>query len=95
MAIEKLTPELASELGVRSTAGAVVVRIARSAPAYEAGLQSGDVVVGFNGQPVDEPSQLSRLVADAKIGSIATLKVIREGRTIELRVPIVSNARRR
>ena len=35
----------------------------------------------FNGQPVDDPSQFYRLVADARIGSTATVRVLREGRS--------------
>jgi len=93
--VEKLTPELARELGMNSTAGALVARISQTSEAYRAGLQPGDVIVEFNGQAVDDPSQLSRMVMDAKIGTTATLKVLRDGRTIAVKVPIVSNARKR
>jgi len=93
--VEKLTPELARELGMNSTAGALVARISQTSEAYRAGLQPGDVIVEFNGQPVDDPSQLSRMVMDAKIGTTATLKVLRDGRTIAVKVPIVSSARKR
>ena len=93
--VEKLTPELARELGMNSTAGALVARISQTSEAYRAGLQPGDVIVEFNGQPVDDPSELSRMVMDAKIGTAATLKVLRDGRTIAVKVPIVLNARKR
>ena len=43
----------------------------RNSEAYEAGLRPGDVIVAFNGQTVDDPSQFCRLVADAKIGTTA------------------------
>jgi S1-C subfamily serine protease len=42
---------------------------------------------------VDDPSQLYRLVADARIGSTATIKVFRSGRTLDIKVPIVSDSR--
>jgi serine protease Do len=93
--VEKLTPELARELGMNNASGALVARMGRSSEAYRAGVQPGDVIVAFNGQPVDDPSQLSRMVMDAKIGTTATLKVLRNGRTIEVQVPVVSTARRR
>jgi len=93
--VEKLTPELARELGMNSTAGALVARISQTSEAYRAGLQPGDVIVEFNGQAVDDPSQLSRMVMDVKIGTTATLKVLRDGRTIAVKVPIVSSARKR
>ena len=60
-----------------------------------AGIQPGDVIVAFNGQAVDDPSQLSRMVMDAKIGTTASVTVLRNGRKIEVKLPVVSSARRR
>jgi S1-C subfamily serine protease len=66
----------------------------RDSEAYDAGLRPGDVIVSFNGQAVTDPSHLNRLVLDARIGSTATLVVLREGRRIEFRLPIVSTSSR-
>ena len=63
--------------------------------AYSVGLRPGDVIVAFNGQPVDDPSQFARFVADAKIGSTATVRVLRDGRTLDFKLPIVSTASQR
>jgi serine protease Do len=93
LSIDRLTPQYAQEIGVSSTAGAVVVRMTRDSEAYNAGVRPGDVIVRFNGTPVDDPSQLYRMVADARIGSDATIRVIRNGRTLDFKVPIVSDAR--
>ncbi len=95
LALERLTPELAREVGAPNTNGALVARIRQDSPAYEAGIQPGDVVVSFNGQGIAEPSQFSRMVADARIGSTATVTVLREGRKRELHVPIVSTSTQR
>jgi serine protease Do len=90
--LEKLTPQIADELGVTATNGAVVSRMMRTSEAYDAGVRPGDVIVAFNGTTIDDPSQLQRLVADARIGSTATIKVLRNGRTVEIKMPIVSSA---
>jgi serine protease Do len=90
--IEKLTPEWAQELGSPSTKGALVSRMTRVSEAYEAGIRPGDVIVAFNGQLIDDPSQFSRMVADAKIGTTASVKVLRNGRSIEFKLPIVSSS---
>jgi len=90
--IEKLTPQLAQEVGVTATSGAVVSRMMRSSEAYDAGIRPGDVIVAFNGTAIDDPSQLSRLVSDSKIGSTATLKIVRNGRSMEVKLPIVSSS---
>ena len=95
ISVERLTPQLAEEVGAPNTNGAVVVRMKRNSEAYDAGIRPGDVIVGFNGQPVDDPSQLYRLVADAPVGSTATVTVLRNGRTIDFKVPIVADPRTR
>ena len=92
LSIEKLTPEWAEELGATSTKGALISRMTRSSEAYESGLRPGDIIVGFNGQPIDDPSQFSRMVSDAKIGTTASVKVLRNGRAMEVRLPIVSSS---
>ena len=46
-------------------------------------------MVAFNGTQVDDPGHLSRMVSDATIGSTALVTVIREGRRVELKIPIV------
>ena len=91
--IERLSSEYADELGLSSTNGALVVSIGRGSEAYEAGIRPGDVIVGFNGQAIDDPSQFLRLVADAKIGSSANVRAMRGSRPIEFKVPIVSSSR--
>jgi serine protease Do len=92
LSVEKLTDQLAEEVGAPSTNGAIISRMYRNSEAYQAGLRPGDVIVAFNGQRVDDPTQLFRLVADARIGSTATVRVLRDGRTIDVRIPIVSSS---
>ncbi|MBI3401504.1 MAG: trypsin-like peptidase domain-containing protein [Acidobacteria bacterium] len=90
--IEKLTAQLAEEVGAPNTSGAVVSQMSRGSEAYSAGIRPGDVIVQLNGQPVADPSQFSRMVADAKIGSTASVRVLRNGRGIEFKLAIVSSS---
>ena len=90
--IEKLSPQLAEEFGVDGTNGALVSRMSRASEAYDAGIRPGDVIVGFNGQDISDPSQFLRLVSDAKVGTTVTVKVLRAGRTLEFKLPIVSSS---
>jgi len=90
--IEKLTPQLAEEVGVDTTSGALVSRMSRGSEAYDAGIRPGDVITAFNGQDISDPSQILRLVADSKPGTTATIKVLRNGRTLEFKLPIVSSS---
>ena len=88
MVLYPLTTQVAAQLGVRETTGAYIDRIDRRSPAYQAGLDAGDIIVSFNGQPVADPNHLVQLTSDAPIGSTATVAIIREGRQVTLKVPI-------
>ncbi len=92
--VEKLTPELAQEFGAPNTNGALIAQMTRDSEVYDAGLRPGDVVVSFNGQAVTDPSHFNRLVLDARIGSTATVIVLRDGRRMEFKLPIVSTSSR-
>ena len=92
--IAPLTTRLADQLGVPDGRGALVQRMRRLSPAYDAGVRPGDVVVTFDDTPVEDASHLLRLLADATIGSTVTLGVIRDARTLTLEVEI-SQARQR
>jgi Do/DeqQ family serine protease len=96
--LQPLTTRLAEQLGAPNTHGMVVVSIQQRSDAYAAGLQPGDVIVSFNGTTIEDQSQLYRLLSDAKIGTTVTLGVLREGRSMSVKVPIVKStgqARRR
>jgi serine protease Do len=95
LGVEKVTPELAQEYGAPNTNGALVSRMTRDSEVFQAGLRPGDVIVAFNGQPIGDPSQFTRMVLDSKIGSTATVTVLREGRRMEFKLPIVSSSSRR
>jgi serine protease Do len=90
--VDTMTADLAEQVGTNMVHGAVVTQMYRSSPSYEAGLRPGDVIASFNGQTIDDASQLRKLVADAKIGTTATLRIIRNSRTVEMKIPIQSSA---
>jgi S1-C subfamily serine protease len=88
----QLTPQLARDIGVSAeTKGAVVLRMRRNAPAFQAGLRPGDVIQAVNGQAIDEQGQFERMLLAAPIGSVLQLKIIREGKNLELRIPVIKD----
>jgi Do/DeqQ family serine protease len=90
-----LSPRIAAELGYTGTQGVVVSRIAPGSSAYRGGLRAADIILAFNGQDVGDGSQLPRTISDAAIGSTAAMTVVRNGRQIELKIPIESTAQQR
>ena len=86
--IGPLTARTAAELGAPDAQGVLIQRMRRDSPAFDAGLRPLDIVVAFNGTAITDGPQLSRLIQDARIGSTVTLRVIREGRRMEMKVAI-------
>ena len=67
-------------LAFSSTDGHVEVSsLAEGGPAAKAGIKQGDVVLEFNGQPVEGTAQFSRLVRETPVGRQVRIKVWRSG----------------
>jgi serine protease Do len=77
--IQALTPELAKSFKLQDTNGVVIASVEPGGPAQKAGLQTGDVIVGFEGKPVKSANELPRLVAATKPGTTVTLDIWRNG----------------
>jgi len=90
--LQSLTTRLAEQLGAPNTQGAVVVRMVQRSDAYAAGVRPGDIVTSFNGVAIDDAQHLLRLVSDTKIGTTVTLVLLREGKRVSVKVPIVKTA---
>ncbi len=88
MRLVPMNPQLAEEINLRNTKGLLVWEISRAASGYEAGLRPGDVIVALNNVETDDPSTFQRQLADTPIGSSVALKVMRDGRTVTLTVPV-------
>jgi S1-C subfamily serine protease len=83
-----VTTAYAQRFGAPDTRGALVYELYPDSSAYKAGLDAGDVVIAFNGTDVQDPGHLERLMSDSAIGSTATVRIIRQGKRMEVRVPI-------
>ena len=90
-----LNAELAAEVGIGRTRGVLVSRMDRTSAAYTSGMRPGDVVLAYNTTNIDDAGQLERLIADTPVGSTARIKVEREGRQMELQIPVVQAVPRR
>jgi serine protease Do len=82
--IQQVTPAIAASLGLKDNHGALVAVVTPDSPGAKAGLKQGDVILAFNGSPVNELRDLPRLVADTAPDTKAILSVWRNGR----RVPV-------
>jgi serine protease Do len=84
--IENVTPQIADSLGMGSRKGALVADLTPGGPADKAGVKSGDVVVGLNGDTVNSATELTRLVAQSHSGDTLHLAILRDGHPITVDV---------
>ena len=77
--IQNLTPDLAKAFNLKQTTGALVGDVSTGGPAEKAGLKSGDVITQFNGQAIQDASQLKLRVAESAPGSKVPVVVNRNG----------------
>ena len=77
--VQHLDETLAEALGLEAAKGALVASVMEDGPAHGAGLRPGDVVLSFNGQPLDTMKDLPRIVADIDSGTEVRIEVWRDG----------------
>ncbi len=88
VAIQQLSPELMQAFKLESNNGALIADVIPDSPAKKAGLKRGDIIVGFNGDRVQESSELPRLVATMPPGTKATVDIIRNGKPLSIPVEL-------
>jgi serine protease Do len=86
--VQQVTQPLADSFGLGQARGALVSNVEPNAPAAKAGLQTGDVIVAFNGKPIAESGELPTLVADVKPGETATARVWRNGAERDVKITV-------
>jgi serine protease Do len=80
VAVQSVNQNLAQSFGLPRPEGALVSSVEQGAPAARAGLKPGDVILAWNGTPIDASGSLPILVADTAPGSLAKVKIWRGGR---------------
>jgi len=84
--IQEIDDDLADSLGIESGTGALVADVVPDSPADKAAVRIGDVITVFDGQAVDSPKGLSRLVADARPRDKARMTILRDGKVLNVTV---------
>jgi serine protease Do len=88
VAIQDLTPELATQFGITDTKGVLVSDVMDDSPAKRAGFERADVIVEYDGKPMDSPTHLRNAVAQTPIGKKVSVKLIRDKKPKTLEVSI-------
>ncbi len=86
--VQKVTPEIAKSFGLDRPRGALVADVTKGSPAEKAGVQRGDIIIEYNGNPIEGMYELPRLVASTPVGSTVEMKVFRDREVKTLTVTI-------
>ena len=82
--LRDVTSEDVDKLGLPAERGVFLSEIAEESPAEKAGLKKGDVIVGYQSEPVKSVKQFQRLVGDTPPGRKADIRFFREKKEMKL-----------
>lgn len=86
--IQHITDEIAEGLGMDKAHGALVAEVTEGSPAEKGGVQVGDVILRFDGKPIEEMKRLPRVVADTDIDKKVKVLVLRDGKKETLNITV-------
>jgi len=86
--VQKIDRDLAKSFNLPKPEGALVAKVLPDSPALQAGLKAGDVLLKYNGSDLTTSSSLPPLVGDSTPGDTVTLELLRDGRSITVKVEV-------
>ena len=86
--IQEVTKELADSFGLPKPTGALVSTVEKGGPADKAGIESGDVILKFDGKTVTQSADLPRIVGATRPGSKVAVQLWRKNASRELSVTV-------
>jgi membrane-associated protease RseP (regulator of RpoE activity) len=86
--IQDVTPERVGSLKLKEERGVEVTMVDQDAPAGKAGIKEHDVIVEFNGTPVEGEEQLRRMIREIPPGRTVTLGISRDGNPMKISVQL-------
>ena len=91
--IQPVTSDIADSLGLKEDKGALIADTQPNSPAATAGVKTGDVILGVNGEPVEGPRELARKIAALGPNAQASLLVWHDGseKTVSVKLGTLPN----
>jgi serine protease Do len=96
--IQPVTKDIADGLGLKKAEGALVAEPQSGSPAAKAGIKAGDVITAVNGETVEGPRELARMIGAMAPDKQVKLSIVRDGseQTVSLtldKMPMETEAR--
>jgi serine protease Do len=86
--VQDVTADRVAALKLKAERGAEITMVDQDAPAGKAGLKEHDVILQFNGQPLESVEQLRRLIHEEPAGRTVTLGISRDGQPMQIKVQL-------
>lgn len=86
--IQDVTRELAESFGMSKPGGALVAKVLPDSPADKAGIETGDIILIFDGHEIDISSELPPVVGTTKTGKTVPVMILRNGKEKTINVLI-------
>jgi serine protease Do len=86
--------DLQRALGLPSAEGALVQDVTPGSPGARAGLRTYDVIVAVDGRPIESDNALIEIIAARSPGSAATVRLLRDGRPLEVTLKLAERPQR-
>ena len=81
--IQYVSKEIAEVEKLDKPRGALVASVADGSPSDDAGIKPGDIILEFDGNPINEMSELPKIVAATDVGKKVKIKIWRNHRELE------------
>jgi serine protease Do len=88
VAVQDVPLNALAEFGLKERRGALVGSVNSGGPAARAGLEPGDIIIEFNGKPVQRRDQLVSLVVGTKPGTAVPVKILRDKQERSLTITV-------
>ena len=88
--IQPVTDDIAESVGLDKARGALIASIDQASPAMQGGLKPGDVILSYDGKPVDRSRQLPRLVADSAANKPVKVTIWRDGKELDDTLTVIA-----
>ncbi len=86
--IQTVTDEIAESLDLEDAKGALVSGVIKDGPAEASGIQSGDVILNFDGKDVEQMRDLPGIVAETPVDKEVDVVILRKGESMTVRVKL-------
>ena len=86
--IQVVSKEIAEAAKLNEPKGAFVASVADKSPSDKAGIKNGDIIINFNGTPINEMKELPKIVAQTEVGKVVEVIVWRNGKEIVKKIKL-------